>query len=148
MVLSCLLKNNLRRLFWRVDLRNEKKNIVSILNLSTIIAQCFDKSNDHQKSIFGSFFIQLPKNKKEATWWLKMAVLPLVSEEMFNPTKWWMNVNLYTCKDNLILGCGKGDIKMKFQILAWFLIKSYKHMDLKLTTIYIMNIIMWKSNCN
>lgn len=67
MVLSCLLKNNLRRLFWRVDLRNEKKNIVSILNLSTIIAQCFDESNDHQKSIFGSFFIQLPKNKKEAT---------------------------------------------------------------------------------
>lgn len=67
MVLSCLLKNNLRRLFWRVDLRNEKKNIVSILNLSTIIAQCFDKSNDHQKSIFGSFFIQLPKNKKVAT---------------------------------------------------------------------------------
>lgn len=67
MVLSCLLKNNLRRLFWRVDLRNEKKNIVSILNLSTIIAQCFDKSNDRQKSIFGSFSIQLPKNKKEAT---------------------------------------------------------------------------------
>lgn len=67
MVLSCLLKNNLRRLFWRVDLRNEKKNIVSILNLSTIIAQCFDKSYDQQKSIFGSFFIQLPKNKKEAT---------------------------------------------------------------------------------
>lgn len=81
--------------------------------MSTIIAQCFDKSHDHQKSIFGSFFIQLPKNKKEATWWLKMAVLPLVSEEMVNPTKWWMNVNLYTCKDNLILGCRKGDIKMK-----------------------------------
>lgn len=67
MVLSCLLKNNLRRLFGESICEMKKKNIVSILNLSTIIAQCFDKSNDHQKSIFGSFFIQLPKNKKEAT---------------------------------------------------------------------------------